>query len=282
MRLTFKILIVLFILAVTVSANVNAPTSWGRGYKLYNVNGSYWDLMGESGIQNGTLEKTIFENGSLRNVTNVTIKSPNSVNASAIVSFSGTSITFNNSINASEETYSFINGSAYALGSRLINITGNQTNMTVACSNFVTEVNLNSSNFTASTCSGNATTLTSKWPGTGNNSFTLSTNASSVTVPATFSGGANRTTSYIDASGSSDVSGDQDIVYRSTDTTGALGEIFRINVNTAPGSRIVFTEIVIPTSRPSNPVNGSVRLNQTAHDIEVYDNGSWYLNGTVV
>jgi len=257
-------MIVLLLLAVTVSANVNAPTSWGRGYKLYDVNGSYWDLMGEVGVQNG----------SMANLSNVTYRSINSTNATAIVSFSGTNITFNNSINASAETYSFINGSAYSLGSRLINISTSQ-NMSYSCSQFVTEVNVNSTNFTASSCSGNATTLTSKWPGTSNNSYTLSTNASSVTVPTTFSGGFNRTTSYIDVVGSSDVSGDQDLVFRSTDSTGALTERMRMNVNTDAGAGLVLTEVTLPTTKPGTPVNGSAWVNLTNSSIEVSIGGTW-------
>jgi len=270
MRLTFKIILALLLLAVTVSANVSAPTSWGRGYKLYNVNGSYWDLMGEIGVQNG----------SLANLTNISMESPNAVNATATINFNGSSVSFNNILNISNEEYQFTNGTD---GSRKVNI-GTSQNMTWSCSQFVTEFNVNSSNATASTCTAaNVTTLTSKTMGTGSNSYALSTNATGITVSATFAGGYNYATSYIDATGSSDTNaGDQDVVYRTTDTAGDLREIFRINVNTAEGGGFVFSEVVLPTSRPSSPVNGSVRLNQTAHDIEVYDDGTWYINGTEV
>jgi len=107
MRLTYKIIIALFILAVTVSANVNAPTSWGRGHKLYNVNGSYWDLMGEVGVQNG----------SMANMTNISMKSPNAVNATANITFNGTSVSYNSTITAANEVYQFTNNT---LGSRNI------------------------------------------------------------------------------------------------------------------------------------------------------------------
>lgn len=46
------------------SANVLPPRSWGSGYKLYNINGTYWDLMGENGVQNG----------SMVNMTNISAK----------------------------------------------------------------------------------------------------------------------------------------------------------------------------------------------------------------
>jgi len=263
MRLTYKIIIALFILAVTVSANVNAPTSWGRGYKLYNVNGSYWDLMGEIGVQNG----------SMANMTNISMKSPNAVNATATINFNGTSVSFNTNITISNEVYQFTNNT---LGNRKININTSQ-NMSWSCSQFVTEFNVNSSNATASTCTAaNVTTLTSKTKGTGSNSYSIVTNSSQITVSSTFSGGYNYATSYIDATGSSDTNaGDQDVVYRTTDTAGDLREIFRINVNTAQGNGLVLTEVTLPTTQPSTPVNGSAWVNLTNSSIEISIGGTW-------
>lgn len=53
---TLRIIIVVSVLMIGIAeANVVAPTSWGKGWKLWNDNGSYWDLMGEAGIQNGSL-----------------------------------------------------------------------------------------------------------------------------------------------------------------------------------------------------------------------------------
>jgi len=273
MRLTYKIMIALFILAVTVSANVNAPTSWGRGYKLYNVNGSYWDLMGEQGVQNGTISRITVENSSMANMTNISMKSPNAVNATANITFNGTSVSYNSTITAANEVYQFTNNT---LGSRNININTSQ-NMSWSCAQFVTEVNLNSTNFTASSCTSiNRTTLTSKSMGTGSNSYTVSTNATGITV-ANFTGGHNYSTSYIDATGSSDTNaGDQDVVYRTTGTDGTLREVFRINVNTSQGNGSVFSELTIPTSRPSTPVNGSIVLNLTSNVLNVYSSGKWY------
>lgn len=54
--------IIILVLAGAVTANVLKPTTWGSGYKLYNVNGSYWDLMGENGIQNGSLTNMTYIN----------------------------------------------------------------------------------------------------------------------------------------------------------------------------------------------------------------------------
>jgi len=267
-------MIALFLLAVTVSANVNAPTSWGRGYKLYNVNGSYWDLMGEQGVQNGTISQITVENSSMTNTTNISMKSPNAVNATATINFNGSSVAFNNTLTISNEVYQFTNGT---LGNRNVDLSTSQ-NMSWSCSKFVTEFNVNSSNATASNCtSANVTTLTSRTRGTGSNSYALSTNATGITVSSTFSGGLDYATSYIDATGSSDTNaGDQDVVYRTTGTDGTLREVFRINVNTSQGNGSVFSELTIPTSRPSSPVNGSIVLNLTSNVINIYSSGKWY------
>lgn len=50
------IFIALILLIGVADASVVAPTSWGKGWKLFNVNGTYWDLMGEPGVQNGSLK----------------------------------------------------------------------------------------------------------------------------------------------------------------------------------------------------------------------------------
>jgi len=272
MRLTFKILIVLFVLAVTVSANVNAPTSWGRGYKLFNVNGSYWDLMNENGVQNG----------SLTNLTNISMKTPDALNATATILFTNT-VNLNKSINASGEGYLFVNSSVIPKDSRIVDIKVSQ-NASYSCSQFVTEVNLNSSNFTASACSGNSTTLTSKWLGTPSNSYTTSTNETNITR-TNFSGGRNYTLSYVDAPGSyDDNASSQDVIYRSTDKTNAMIERMRIKVNTSVGGGLVLSEVVLPTIRPASPVNGSAVWNISYAVLEVYQTGNWVYsgNGTVM
>lgn len=258
--------IVTIIMMGIASANVLAPTSWGRGYKLFNVNGSYWDLMNENGIQNG----------SLTNLTNVSFKTPDAINATATISFNSPTKTFglNKTINASGETYLFVNGTEIEIGYRIINLKVSQ-NMSYTCSQFVTEVNLNSSNFTASTCSGNSTILTSNWIGTPSNSYTTSTNETNITR-TNFSGGRDYTLSYIDAPGNSNANASsQDVIYRSTDNTGAMIERYRIKVNTAIGNGFVLSEATLPMISPVTPVNGSVWLNNSNSTLEIYANGQW-------
>lgn len=61
---------ILILIFVGIAAgNVLAPDSWGKGYKLYNVNGSYWNLMGEYGIQNGSMKNMTNINSTYMNAT---------------------------------------------------------------------------------------------------------------------------------------------------------------------------------------------------------------------
>ena len=223
MKVNFKSLftaILVFIITIAVvSATLSAPTSYSRGYKLY---GTYWDFMGELGLRNGTLDNMSFE------PLNTSAKS------TAIVLFNysaGTMVGFEKNITFANETYQFQNNSG---GNRMVNLTGLNQTMTYACAQFVTEVNTNSSNATASSCSANSTTLTYKYLGNEGNSITIVTNETNITVPATFASGADYRPTYIDATGTSDANAsNQDMVFRSTDTLGNLVERFRLKVNTA-------------------------------------------------
>lgn len=252
-------------LAVGVTASVLAPTKWGTGYKLY---GSYWDMMGEY-VLNGTY-------------SNITINPVNtSAYAIAIVTFNGTIINYNKTVNVSLETYQFRNNSA---GYRVVNLSANQT-ANYSCSQFVTEINVNSSNVTASACnSTNATTLTSKWLGTPSNSYTVTDNETNITVTASFTGGANYSHSYVDVIENYDLNASTgDMIFRSKNATGTLTERFRIKEYVASGNGFIISEITLPTSRAVTPVNGSTNLNLTLNKLEVYSNGAWRdMNGTAI
>ena len=260
--------ILIIILAVGAAATITAPTRWGQGYKLYS---SYWDMMGAQ-VFNGTY-------------SNMSIDQLNtSAYATATVFFNysstRTQVNYNRSINISGETYVFKNNTK---GNRIVNLSANQS-LSYACSQFVTEINTNSSNTTASTCVSNSTTITSKWLGTPSNSYAVTTNETNITVTASFTGGSNYSHTYFDLVENYDANASTgDLIFRSKNSAGALTERFRIKEYVAPGNGFVLSEVTIPTSRPTSPVNGSFVLNLTDNSTEVYADGAWHFsgNGTV-
>lgn len=273
MNTNIKIIIMFVLLAllaapILVLAEGNAPTSRQSGFLWY---GKYMDAQ-ENQLVN-------LSNLSFHPITNTAAR------ANATVLFNvtaGTNVVFNSSVNVSTETYSFRNNSS---GAFIVNITESQ-NMSFSCSQFVTEVNANSTLVSASSCSGNETTLTAINYGTGANSYALSTNETNLTLSgSTFSSGANYTVRYLDAGGdSSDANaGSEDLVIRSRNDTGILTERARIVGNVSSGS-FRFSDLVVPVlaSTPPGAVNGSVFWNTTTNTLDCYYGSIRYCgNGTV-
>lgn len=104
-------LLVIFLLAAGVTANVLKPTTWGSGYKLYNVNGSYWDLMGENGIQNGSITNMTHVNATNASIT-VILTIPTSRPANPVNGTIAANLTDNSTETYLNGAWHFSNGTA--------------------------------------------------------------------------------------------------------------------------------------------------------------------------
>ncbi len=263
------VLLAILMLASSVYA-ISAPPTYHTGQRLYNY---YWDLMGEQGIQNG----------SVVNMSNFSTIDPYPY---TVFDFGASDVGANRSINISatesfSESLVFRNAANWSMGNgiRIINITYPHNWSANACARFVTEVNTNSSLVRAEGCSGNTTKLIAK---VGNKNWTyhnmsLSTNLSGASFPSVNTTVEKR---YVDVTGNAT---GEDLVFRSYDNTYTLRDRFSVRANASIGAGLVFNEMAIPISdgTPAGATNATFFINSSGVNAGNIGVLMYYYAGTV-